>query len=269
MRRIFSRDDQRKQRRFFDEKMADVRTRYSDLLEELKSIPHLPVQLEFDHERAFKEVMSIDEWIGNTLDLKNLDKAFIDRHKKNYCGRTLRGLSSDSADLVDREEDIWDYPSARFSRDGELLLHLSDLAEHVPYLRNWIEQPGFPPTITRVIRFKEGHGLYWHSHHNGPFFHPHYNYGFMITVIKTNPHVINGVRYNQDETTATYKNYAAGTTHVLNGWYDHQVQNLGVDVRYNLQHILNLNEEKTLLFLKPFVDAYNGPRIYPHRSCAK
>lgn len=257
----FARSLRTKRQKIFYEKMCSVRIKYAPLLEELKSIPHLPLDLNFNVNRAWAEVQQVKDWAPNILDMKEISDEFRELHKTKFVGRVIRGISKNSNFMTDDDENGWDHPSSRFNSQGQLRLFRTDFAEQVPYCYKWLNEIQFPSSVTRLMRLSPDHGLFWHSHHLGPIYHPVYNHGFAITVIKTNDNVINGVRLKEQTETAIYKRYESGTTHLLNGWHDHQVINNGKNDRYCLQHLMNLNDEKTLVFLQKYIEKYNGPRL--------
>jgi hypothetical protein len=245
----------------FYENCNRARDRYQDLLEELKQIPHLPLRGATPVKTIMREVDQIQKWAGNYLNMSEVNPGFRREHYKLTQGRVLIGFDQDDMFLEDGEKNIWDHPKARFSPDGNPQFAVTGCGSEMPETLSWVRSFMPRTQITRIMRLHPGHGIYWHSHHNGPLYHKDYFYGFAITTLTTNPNVSHGVRGLEDESPEYNCHYEIGETHLFNSWFNHQVVNEGQNIRYCLQHFFNLHDADTLAYLADQVAHYRGPRI--------
>ena len=243
-----------------------VLDKHRDLIEELKSIPHLPLDLEFDLERVRAEAKEVSRFVPHRLHAnRGLPEEYYKHHEFSFRGQCLIDyVADDEKGMADPPFHLFDEPDATFDDDGRLRFYETPLGRRMPYTISTLRRISPYVNRTRIISTPPGGGIPWHSHHNNVYQNPYMRLCIFNIPLVTQSKVVHGVRDFRDPSAKPiWQHYEEGRIHLFNSWHDHMFWNRGDRDRLVIIPYFNFPDEDLLTFLAKQVDAYRGPRIAP------
>ena len=241
-----------------------ILSRRSDLICELKRIPHLPLNLEIDLESLWQEAHGIQEYKSHELHKnKELPEWYYEHHRKSFRGQCLVDYSAaGDKGMLDSEGYLFEEPDAQFDANSRLQFFDTEWGEKMPKSLRTLRKMSPYLNRTRLISTPPGGGIYWHSHHNNVYLNSYLRLAVVILTLETNAECLHGVRdYRDTNSQAHYLNYPAGTAYLFNSWHDHDFWNRGNANRITLISYLNFPDNDFLNFLEKSIGKYSGPRL--------
>lgn len=238
--------------------------RHSELVCELKRIPHLPLDITFNKEALLTEARQIQEFRSHELHQnKNLPQWYYEHHRKSFRGQCLVDYTvTGDQGMLDVEGFLFEEPDAQFDENNRLKFFDTEWGLKMPQSLNTFRQMTPYLNRTRLISTQPEGGIHWHSHHNNVYQNAYLRLAVVILTLETNEQCLHGVRDYRDKASKAYfAHYEPGTAYLFNSWHDHDFWNKGLDNRLCLICYLNFPDEVLLKYLEGPVSRYRGPRI--------
>lgn len=226
-----------------------------EIVEDLKRIPHLKLDLGFDTDRLLGELRYIDEYVPHEVEDWR-DPYFKEKLRNSWSGRTIIDYFADSKKGMTQTGSI--------SKEDKSKVQITDLGQKCSYMVECVKSISNRPGRTRVAKLKAGTDMFWHSHcvmknyENLP-------YKTMVCHVPliTNERAWHDVTSDwSDEKEVIYtKTYKPGEVWIFNSWYEHRAVNFGDIDRIHIVSYINLFEPKFLKTVKRALEKYNGPKI--------
>ena len=262
-------EEHKKKMLLLKDEVVELRHRYRDFFSELKSIPHLPLDVPRDFKAIREQCLSIDEWCPVEIEGTYWPAETRRQFALHNRARALAEFIPDSR--LTKDVDPWALPFhlAKFREDARPLYFKTDLAPRVPAVFDLISRICDYHRRIRLVKISSNYVVDWHSHHyshlkeaNAP-----YSYGVLQMPILTNSSVIYNVkRSSRGESDEYPLAYEEGGLYLFNSYYFHSVHNRSPKERITLFMQFDLEYEPMIRFLLPFVERYRGPRIKPSSS---
>lgn len=236
----------------------------SELICELKRIPHLPLKLEIDLQSLLQEAHDIQEYKSHELHKnKGLPSWYYEHHRKSFRGQCLVDYTeSGSSGMLDAEGYLFEEPDAQFDNTGRLRFFDTEWGTKMQKSLQTLRQMSPYLNRTRLISTPPGGGIYWHSHHNNIYQNSYLRLAVIILTLETNSECMHGVRdYRDTKSQPQHLHYQPGTAYLFNSWHDHDFWNHGQSDRITLISYLNFPDNDFLDFLETSVNQYSGPRF--------
>lgn len=238
--------------------------RHAELVTELKRIPHLPLELEFDPASLLQEARQIQEFQSHELHQnKNLPAWYYEHHRKSFRGQCLVDYTpSGDRGMIDVEGFLFEEPDAQFDSEGRLQFFETPWGLKMPKTLATFRQMTPYLNRTRLISTPPEGGIHWHSHHNNVYLNSYLRLAVVILTLETNDRCLHGVRDFRDKNSLAYfTHYEVGKAYLFNSWHDHDFWNRGSSNRLTLISYLNFPDEVLLKYLEGPVSRYAGPRL--------
>ena len=202
----------------FWERFYEVQAEYAGLLQTVKRIPHLELQLDtqVDSSKLRHETSSIVDWYPHKLTSAHIPDFYKEAHQNSYLGQTfydcnynnITGMSD--TPLIQEEID-----QIQFDQYGSEVYAPTPLGEQMPYAVELVSRIG-KPRRCRVIKTPPGKGIVWHSHHKGPYIQKDYCTIIVIITISTNSQCIHGVKPVGGTERVFNQHYQEGKVYLFN-----------------------------------------------------
>lgn len=241
-----------------------ILARHSDLVSELKRIPHLPLALDFDLNTLLQEARGIQEYKSHELHQnKELPSWYYEHHRKSFRGQCLVDYNpAGDKGMLDVEGYLFDESDAQFDANHRLRFFETKWGEKMPKSLQTLRQMTPYLNRTRLISTPPGGGIYWHSHHNNIYLNSYLRLAVVILPLESNDNCLHGVRDYRDDKSQVYSShYKPGTAYLFNSWHDHDFWNKGNSNRLTLISYLNFPDNDLLKYLEGQVETYSGPRL--------
>lgn len=246
------------------ENERDQVKKWQPLLEELKSIPHLPIPIEFDLDDLRNEAKQVAEWYPHRLHpCRKLPAEYLSFHESSFRGQCLVDIQEDIiAGMSDSQKHLHDEPCAKFDENSRLRFFITSLGKEMPKTISALQLISPYLNRTRIINTPPGGGIPWHSHHNGIYNSNYLRLCIVHIPLHTSPVNLHSVRdYRSKEADVYSENYQVGQAYIFNSWHDHEFWNRSNQDRLTIISYFNFTDEALLRFLEPIVQSYAGPRI--------
>lgn len=236
---------------------------HRDLIENLKTIPHLRLDLQFDLETLRKEVATVDHFVPHQVE-EFRGQQFVQHYKESWHGRSLIDYTPDSY-LGMTQTGAFPSSKKTFNSDGSTRMFVTDLGEQLPYSVQCVHEISHYPGRTRLAKILAGKSMIWHTHCQLKTYAPvPYVFGIVHIPIFSNPHVsyeVAPVGSHEPGQPVWKEHYRPGEVWLFNGWHDHRVVNNGAEDRISIVSYCHLIDPHFREIVQKAVDAYDGPRI--------
>ena len=235
-----------------------------ELIEELKRIPFLELDLNFNLDKVREESGQITSWFPHLLEKKKqLPDWYYQKHAESFRGRCVFDIVEDSSyGMVDPPFQLHQDQRATFDEKGRVQYYETDIGKKMPYTTQVLRKISTYVNRTRIIKSKPGAEVQWHSHHNNVYKSPYLRLAIFNIPIFSTPDATHCVRDFRDKNSKVYEmNLKPGKVYLFNSWHDHLFVNRGGGDRVALCPYYNFLDQELLDLLKPHVLNYNGPYI--------
>lgn len=246
------------------EKERHLLRRWAPLVNEIKRIPHLPIELEFDIEKTLHEAKIVKNWAPYRLvENPTLSPEYVTEHSKNYSGCLLVDYVADNIKGMDTAPFLLhEEPEAQFDEQGRLQYFVTPIGDQMPATISCLREVSPYLNRTRIMKTPRQKGVPWHSHHNGTYSLPFFGLSIFILTLETNKKCIHSVRDYRKPASQPYRqHYPKGSVFLFNSWHEHEFWNHGEDDRVVIISYFNLADKDVLSFLEKQVAKYSGPKI--------
>lgn len=241
-------------------------TKWKPLLDEIKRIPHLPIDLDINLDKIREEIKFVQEWHPHRLHAnKRLPREYLDEHERNFRGQCLIDYRPDNVHgMSDPPGYILDEPDALFDPTGRVRFFVTPAGEQMPYTISVLKKMSPYVNRTRIICTRPSGGIPWHSHHNGLYRSSLMRLCIFNLPVQTSRSVVHSVRDFRDPNGTSHSaNYEPGRLTLFNSWHDHDFWNNGQEDRIAIIPYFTFSDEDLLSFLDKQVGQYQGP-VIPH-----
>lgn len=237
-----------------------------DLVDELKRIPHLPLNIPIDLEALQREAQQVQAWSSHELHpSKKIPGWYFEHHRKSFRGQCLVDYTpSGERGMIDVDGYLFEESDAQFDESGRLRFFSTPWGQRMPQTLATLQQISPYLNRTRIVRTPPGGGIFWHSHHNNVYKNEYLRLAVVIVTLETTESATHGVRDFRDKTSPEHRiHYGAGRAVLFNSWHDHDFWNHGASDRLAVISYFNFPDQDLLDFLKSSVADYTGPRLSP------
>lgn len=252
-----------KQKKIYQkEKIVIERNR--PLIDKIKKIPFIEIDINLDLKKLREEVDKNDVWYPHLLEeKKNLPEWYYHRHAESFRGQCVIDLVKDSKyGMIDPPCQLHKDPQASFDEEGRLRFFSTNLGEQMPYSVASLKRVSSYVNRTRLINSKPQAEILWHSHHNNIYKSSELRLAIFNLPIYTNTKAIHSVRDFSGRNNKIYsQHFKEGKLYLFNSWHDHMFKNGGETNRIAFCPYYSFADQSLLDFLKPYVEEYNGPLI--------
>lgn len=224
----------------------------------LNNIPHLPLNIEFDHERILQEVNSLPHVL------------------KKY-----RSALSNGKVMKIHDEERWD-SLALYSIDGKVESNpaepwtgdfiKTEVLELCPYLDSVLQSVGGGTLLARIEFFNKGGSAGWHSHimeAGQPEWISVWNLPLVMPK-DSKFSVLSFMEYRGSDYTKPVKVYEGwyepGKMYCLNSYHYHNAFNYNDEPMIMIRFYVDIRDPKVHEILKIAMDSYNGERIQSYEE---
>ena len=228
----------------------------NELLEKIKTIPHLPLPFSFDAKRIENEIRAMPFPLMSYN--ANIQKGY------NHTPEGWNNLSLYSYDgsiFCDTNEG--DGGNSLLERFGKF--QKTGLVEYLPYTYQVLEQLGAGKSLCRIEEVMPNTIIGWHSHVFE--FHQPDNIliaqlpisipeGFKHSVVDYRQY--RGLDFTLEPIVSNDSKYSEGTPYIFNSYHYHNVFNYGETPALMIRFFVDIDD---LNLIKPAVDSYSGNLI--------
>lgn len=215
--------------------------KYIQVVEEIKTIPHLDLLKQYDVSKLTDELNQIKEFKSYETKYKTSQNLY----NKAWSGASLYGTDGD--------------PYKNFTENSASKnMSITSVGKMCPYMMSIMDDIGTENTLARIMRISPNSQLNWHSH-NLQHKQPDHILTIQVPIYvpKNFKYVVRGLKDNK----IYEKIYQAGRVYIFNSFHYHNVFNESNEYRVTIMVYMNLKKEKCLNLVHNAILNYKGPRV--------